>query len=161
MSFHSDYEKWLYYSIEKNCPVCNNLPAPKDDVDIIEFPTSWLCAQPRVCLKGTCYLLLKPHAVELYDLEEKVLISFMKEAQISAKALKQVTDAIKINYEIHGNTCPHMHIHFFPRYLDDPFPNKPINYHKINPPVYQKNEFNQFVREMRKRIATLKKNIFV
>ena len=152
MSFHTNYEKWLKYSKEENCPVCNKKPAPADDVDIIEFSTSWLCAHPRVCLKGTCYLLLKPHAVELFDLDDNTLFSFMKEAQISAKILKEVTHAIKINYEIHGNTGPHLHMHLFPRYLDDPFPGQPIDYNRINPPVYAEGEFEEFVVQLRKNL---------
>ena len=29
--------------------------------------------------------------------------------------------ATKMNYEVHGNTIPHLHMHFFPRYAGDPF----------------------------------------
>ncbi len=148
MSFHINYDKWLFYSKEENCPVCRNLPAPEDDIEIKEFPTSWLCAHPRVCLKGTCYLLLKPHAVELFELDDEILLAFMKEAQTAAKALKEVTKAIKINYEIHGNTVPHLHIHLFPRYLDDPFPGQPIDYNRLEPSVYQEGEFEEFVKKM-------------
>ena len=158
MSFHTNYEKWLHYSKEENCPVCKKLPAPEDDVDIKEFPTSWLCAHPRVCLKGTCYLLLKPHAVELFDLDEDTLLSYMKEVQISAKALKEVTNAVKINYELHGNTGPHLHIHLFPRYLDDPFPGQAIDYHRIEPPVYQEGEFDKFIKQLRSKISELLNN---
>ena len=142
---------WKLYLIE----ISSELPAPEDDVDIKEFPTSWLCAHPRVCLKGTCYLLLKPHAVELFDLDEDTLLSYMKEAQISAKALKEVTNAVKINYELHGNTGPHLHMHLFPRYLDDPFPGQPIDYHRIEPPVYQEGEFDQFIKQFRSKISEL------
>jgi diadenosine tetraphosphate (Ap4A) HIT family hydrolase len=149
MSFHTKYERWLLYSEKENCPVCNNSPAPEDDVEIKEFPTSWLGAHPRVCLKGTCYLLLKPHAVELLELDESTLLSYMKEAQLCAKALKDVTKATKINYELHGNTIPHMHMHLFPRYPDDPFPGKPIDYSRIEPPVYQEGEFDLFIKSMR------------
>ncbi len=156
MSFHTNYEKWSQYSEEENCPVCKNLPPPEDDVEIKEFATSWLGAHPRVCLKGTCYLLLKPHAVELFELDEVTLLSFMKEAQICAKILKEVTHATKINYEIHGNTIPHIHMHLFPRYRDDPFPGKSIDYHQIEPPVYQKGEFELFVKNMQKKLEEYK-----
>ena len=152
MSFHTKYEEWVSISKEENCPVCRNLPPPEDDIEIWEFETSWLCAIPRVCLKGTCYLLLKPHAIELFDLDEETLLSFMKEAQIAAKALKEVTNATKINYELHGNTIPHLHMHLFPRYLDDPFPGLPINYHRIEPSVYAKGEFEEFTRNLRNKL---------
>jgi len=155
MSFHTNYEKWLHYSKKENCPVCGNLPALEEEVEIWEFPTSWLCAIQRVCLKGTCYLLLKPHAIELFDLDERTLLSFMKEAQISAKALKEVTQAIKINYEMHGNTGPHLHMNLFPRYLDDPFPGQPIDYNKTEPLVYKEGEFDDFVKKLRKKIKEI------
>jgi len=115
VSFHHDFAEWERFSRPEGCPVCQNWPEPADHVTIREFPTSWLIAHPRVCLRGTCCLLLKPHAVELYDLDEADLLGFMKEAQVCARALKAVTGAVKINYEIHGNTIPHLHMHLFPR----------------------------------------------
>lgn len=33
----------------------------------------------------------------------------------------------KLNYEIHGNTIPHLHLHLFPRRLGDRFEGVPIN----------------------------------
>jgi diadenosine tetraphosphate (Ap4A) HIT family hydrolase len=32
-----------------------------------------------------------------------------------------------MNYEIHGNTIPHLHVHLFLRYKGDPFEGGPIN----------------------------------
>ncbi|HEX2081415.1 MAG TPA: hypothetical protein VHG08_27175 [Longimicrobium sp.] len=32
-----------------------------------------------------------------------------------------------MNDEVHGNTTPHLHMHFFPRYPGDPFEGTPIN----------------------------------
>jgi diadenosine tetraphosphate (Ap4A) HIT family hydrolase len=34
---------------------------------------------------------------------------------------------IKMNYEIHGNTLPHLHLHLFPRHPDDPCVGGPID----------------------------------
>jgi diadenosine tetraphosphate (Ap4A) HIT family hydrolase len=50
----------------------------------------------------------------------------MRDIQRVSRALQAVTGAIKMNYEIHGNTIPHLHVHFFPRYEGDPFEGKPI-----------------------------------
>ncbi|MCY7361546.1 MAG: hypothetical protein LH629_05685, partial [Ignavibacteria bacterium] len=36
----------------------------------------------------------------------------------------------KLNYELLGNICPHLHWHIFPRYLKDP---------SVKDPVWQKN----------------------
>ncbi len=155
MSFHNDLEQWRKWSRREGCPVCRNEPAPSDNVTIHEFPTSWLEAHPRVCLRGTCYLLAKPHAVELYDLSCAELSAFMAEAQIAARALKETTGAVRINYEVHGNTVPHLHLHLFPRYVDDPFPGAPIDYRRIEPPVYREGEFQAFIADLRRRVGAL------
>jgi diadenosine tetraphosphate (Ap4A) HIT family hydrolase len=45
----------------------------------------------------------------------------MKDIQRVAKVLQVITGAVKLNYEIHGNTIPHLHLHLLPRYREDPF----------------------------------------
>lgn len=79
--------------------------------------------------------------------------NFMRDVQKAARALHKVTGAVKINYEIHGNTVPHLHMHLFPRYLDDGFPGEPIEYSKIEPSTYEsEEEFQWFVEQMRKEL---------
>ena len=41
--------------------------------------------------------------------------------------MKAKVNGIEVNYEIHGNTVPHLHVHIFPRYIGDPFEGGPIN----------------------------------
>ena len=53
--------------------------------------------------------------------------AFMRDMQRVGRALQAVTGAIKLNYEIHGNTIPHLHVHFYPRYRGDPFEGRPID----------------------------------
>jgi len=66
--------------------------------------------------------------------------------------LKEVTGAFRINYEIHGNTVPHLHVHLIPRYMDDPFAGNPIDFNRIDPPTYKPGEFDRFVNEMQNRL---------
>lgn len=79
----------------------------------------------------------------------------MKDVQLYAKALKTVTNAVKINYEIHGNTVPHLHLHLYPRYMDDPFPGKPIDYNQKHENIYKDGEYDNFVHNMRKELDKL------
>ncbi len=152
MSFHHDPGLWLYQAQKENCPYCRKDEDPMNSVTLKLFKYSELCAHPKVCLKGTCYLITREHYVELFDMKDEALLGFMKEVQVSARVIKEVTGAFKINYEIHGNTAPHLHLHLFPRYLDDPFPGMPIDYNRIDPPIYQGDEFNSFAREVQKRL---------
>ena len=56
------------------------------------------------------------HAFHFEDLSDSEMISFMSEVQRVGKALRKVTGAVKINYEMHSNSGAHLHIHLFPRF---------------------------------------------
>ena len=155
MSFHRDPNRWLFQAQKENCPYCQKAHDPTQSKTLKLFKYSELCAHPQVSLKGTCYLITQAHYVELFDLPEEVLLGFMKEAQIASRTLKEITGAFKINYEIHGNTVPHLHLHLFPRYMDDPFAEVPIDYNRTEPPVYDRDEFDVFVRRMQERLETI------
>jgi diadenosine tetraphosphate (Ap4A) HIT family hydrolase len=55
-----------------------------------------------------------------------------------------------MNYEIHGNSIPHLHMHFFPRYRGDHFEGRPIDPRMVVQPVYGSGEFG----ELRRAILT-------
>ena len=155
MSFHHDPAAWLRLAQENHCAYCQKDDDPAHSSTLKLFTYSELCAHPRVCLKGTCYLISRQHYVELFDLGEAALLGFMQEAQVAARVLKDVTGAFRINYEIHGNTIPHFHLHLFPRYLDDPFGGVSIDYARVEPPVYAEGEFDRFVATMQARLETV------
>ena len=78
----------------------------------------------------------------------------MTDVQVASLVLKSVTGAVKINYELHGNTMPHLHMHLFPRYLDDSFPSAPIDYRISEPVAYSsEREFTDFIEAMRGELA--------
>ena len=155
MSFHQDPDQWLFQAQKENCPYCRKDEDPSQSSTLKLFKYSELCAHPRVCLQGTCYLITREHYVELFDLGDDALLGFMKEVQVAAKVLKEVTGAFKINYEIHGNTVPHLHLHLFPRYMDDPFAGVPIDTSRTEPPVYRGDEFEAFVSRMQEKLKAV------
>jgi diadenosine tetraphosphate (Ap4A) HIT family hydrolase len=91
-------------------------------------------------LRGYCCLVFKRHAVELHDLSPDEGAAFMRDVQRTSRAVKRVTGAVKLNYEVHGNTLPHLHMHIFPRYPGDPFEGGPINPRAVTAPVYAPGE---------------------
>lgn len=153
LSFHTNRAKWERLLKPENCPVCMSAPMPQGMVDIAELPHSWLSAEPNECLKGACHLVYKRHRIELYELDDEECLGLMKDIQRSARALKSVTGAVKINYEIHGNSLPHLHVHLYPRYMDDPFPGKPIDYNQKSRTIYAEGEFEEFVANMRRELV--------
>lgn len=155
-SFHHDYPGYLEWMNEKKCPLCNNEPVWSDHDLIKELKYSSVHASMKAQgrLWGKCVVLCKKHFVELHDMPSKDLIEFMTDVQKTAKALKEVSGAVKINLEQHGNTIPHLHIHLFPRYLDDLYAGKAIDYTKTEPSPYEsKAEYDYFIEQMREKLS--------
>lgn len=146
MSRWTDPEEWARYRNGETCPVC--LRGKPSDI-IAELEASYLMAGEDSPMKGYCFLMLKRHAVELYELPPEEANAFMRDVQRTSRAVHEITRAVKLNYEIHGNTVPHLHLHLFPRYVGDAFENQPINPRLIKTPVYAPGEFAEFARRLR------------
>jgi len=43
-----------------------------------------------------------------------------------AERLNQLVYPVKMTYEMHGNTLPHLHMHLLLRQVDDPFVGRPV-----------------------------------
>jgi diadenosine tetraphosphate (Ap4A) HIT family hydrolase len=97
--------------------------------------------QEAAPVRGYACLVSQTHAVELHDLPDAVAVAFMRDAQRVSRALAVVTGAVKLNYEVHGNSIPHLHMHFFPRYRGDQFEGQPINPRLVTQPMYAPGEF--------------------
>jgi diadenosine tetraphosphate (Ap4A) HIT family hydrolase len=79
----------------------------------------------------------------MHDLPETAACAFMRDARKVSMAVSSATGAVKMNYEIHGNSIPHFHMHFFPRYRGDQFEGQPINPRLVVQPVYAPGEFEK------------------
>lgn len=155
-SFHYNFNTYSKWAEPINCPVCQEQEVPDPPTLLKELEYSWAeCykeAQGR--LFGKCHVLSKKHSEHFYDMDKEDMANFMEDVQRVAQALHKVTGAVKINYEIHGNSMPHLHVHLFPRYIDDDFPSAPIDYRILEPSPYESNEeFNWFVDSMRELLS--------
>jgi diadenosine tetraphosphate (Ap4A) HIT family hydrolase len=63
----------------------------------------------------------KRHVVEPFELAPDEQSAFWLEALAVARALADLFQPVKMNYEIHGNTIPHLHVHLYPRSVGDPY----------------------------------------
>jgi len=156
-SFHYRYPEYIRAARKENCPPCNNEPMPDGQVDIAL--TDKICVggeypgQGR--LFGKIYVMPVEHYFHFEDMPEPDATAFMNEVQRVGRALRKVTGAVKINYEMHANTGAHLHIHLFPRYLDDDFPSAPIDYRVNEPAPYESyDEYLWFIAQMRNELST-------
>jgi hypothetical protein len=154
-SFHYRYPEFIKESQKECCPACNNEPMPDGQTDIVL--TDKICVggeypgQGR--LFGKLYVMPMEHYFHFEDMPETDAADFMSEVRHVGKALRKITGAVKINYEMHSNSGAHLHIHLFPRYLDDDFPSAPIDYRVSEPAPYESyEEYLWFVGRMREEL---------
>jgi diadenosine tetraphosphate (Ap4A) HIT family hydrolase len=140
MSAWNDRERWAALCSGAACPICKQ-GAPLDVVSTLE--ASWVTMQEAAPVRGYVCLVSRSHVVELHDLPEADAATYMRDARRVSRALAAATGAVKLNYEIHGNTLPHLHMHFFPRYRDDQFEGQPINPRLVAQPMYAPGDFAQ------------------
>lgn len=142
----SNTEEWERLLSGESCPICLQ---GKPRGMMAELDASFLTAiEDESPMKGYCCLVLKRHAVELHELSSEEAAALMRDIQRASKAVHEVTGAVKLNYEIHGNTIPHLHMHLFPRYIGDAFEGQPINPRLAKTPVYGPGEFANFVASL-------------
>lgn len=133
-----DWTKWTGLRDGTACPIC--LRGEPLDV-IAESDASWVTMGEEAPMRGYACLVFRRHAVDLHDLSDSEGTAFMRDVRRLSAAVSDVTQAVKLNYEVHGNTLPHLHLHVFPRYIGDPFEGKAIDRKYVNTPVYGLGEF--------------------
>lgn len=131
------------------CPICLR---GKPLGIVAELEASYLTSSADGPLWGYCTVVLKRHAVELYELPLEEAYALMRDVRRASKAIQGITGAVKINYEIHGNTIPHLHVHLFPRYRGDAFEHGPITPRAVKESPYEAGGFERFISALQERL---------
>jgi len=92
-----------------------------------ELEATWTTAGPDAPLPGYACVVSKRHVVEPFELPPAELTAYWNETMVAARALNQLLKPAKMNYEIHGNTMPRLHLHLFPRFAGDPYVGGPVD----------------------------------
>lgn len=142
--------EWEALYSGKGCPICRD---GRPFGIIAELSVTYLTSSPESPVRGYCCLVLKRHAVELYELSSNEASALMHDVQRVAEAVQRITGAVKLNYEIHGNTIPHLHVHLFPRYKGDPFEDGPIDPRLIQESPYAAGEFESFAHRLKAMLS--------
>jgi diadenosine tetraphosphate (Ap4A) HIT family hydrolase len=137
MSRWTDPVAWARLRSGEACVICRQ-GTPNDT--LTELESAWVTVNEDAPMRGYACLVFRRHAVELHDLSEAEGAAFMRDIRRLSAAVQEVTGAVKLNYEAHGNTTPHLHMHFYPRYPGDPFEGGPINAKLVRQPVYAPGE---------------------
>ena len=115
---------------QNSCGICSWIDKIKTNPDYLikELSTGYavLSKYQYKYTKGYTIFLCKQHVNELHDLDDNFKIKFLKEMSQIAEAIFKAFKPDKLNYELLGNTEPHLHWHIFHRYKNDPNFSKPI-----------------------------------
>ena len=149
MSGWTDVAEWERQRSGAGCRVCLS----KGDA-IAQLETSWVLIGPDDPVRGYACLVFGRHAVELHELTDAEGAALMRDVQQVSGAVSRIMNPVKMNYEVHGNTAPHLHVHFFPRYRGDQFEGGPINPRVARRPVYAPGELESFRERLRSELAS-------
>lgn len=77
--------------------------------------------------RGYCILSFDPwDATQLEALSDSEYSDFCQDLRTSAQGIRRALQPDHMNYELLGNSNPHLHWHIIPRYKDDPRWGAPI-----------------------------------
>jgi diadenosine tetraphosphate (Ap4A) HIT family hydrolase len=66
------------------------------------------------------------HVADFTSLTAAEVAAYWVDVHTVARMIEQVYASCHMNYQLLGNSVPHLHIHLVPRYLDDPAPGRPL-----------------------------------
>lgn len=116
-------------NIHKDCLICDRIRLIREESNpyfVCELKTGYVVVGDHQFFRGYTLFLCKVHKRELHELDSGFRKQFLWEMSEVASAVFHAFRPHKLNYELLGNSDEHMHWHLFPRYLDDPAPEKPV-----------------------------------
>lgn len=117
------------------------------------FPASVAVLGPDQFYRGYTLVIARTHARELYHLPEEESTRYFREMLAVARAIDAAFQPRKLNYELLGNTVPHLHWHLFPRHADDPAPLRPTWEHAHAPHLLTPAEAEETVARIRRALV--------
>jgi diadenosine tetraphosphate (Ap4A) HIT family hydrolase len=89
------------------------------------------------------------HVAEPTELSEDEAAAYWLEGVHVARALEEHFRPVRTNYEVLGNSLPHLHTHLVLRYADDPRPGWPFPFPEEAPPPIEEQAFQRDVEALR------------
>lgn len=102
------------------CKICDSHSHIKDDPYFItELETGYVVLGWYQRFRGYTVFQCKEHGPELFDLEWEFRKKHLLEMSVVAEAVNNLFGPDKMNYELLGNGCSHIHWHLYPRRKGD------------------------------------------
>jgi len=112
-----------------DCLICQRISLIQQGENpyfVAERETGYVVLGDHHFFRGYTLFLCKVHVLDLHELEPEFRLAFLREMAEVAEAVYRAFQPVHLNYELLCNAEPHLHWHLFPRYADDPAPNKPV-----------------------------------
>jgi len=89
------------------------------------------------------------HVAEPTELSADEATRYWLELLEVGRGLERHLEPVKLNYDLLGNSVPHLHTHVLPRYADDPKPGWPFPFPEQDPPPHPDQTFRADVEALR------------
>ena len=108
--------------------------------------------------RGYCVVIWRGrHVADPTELTADEAGQYFAEVLRVGRAVEEQFRPVKMNFEILGNSLPHLHTHVVPRYLDDGEPGHPAHFMRIDlkdAPKVPDDEYARDVAELRALLAS-------
>lgn len=138
------------------CPMCaeGRAATSGDGVRFYEGPFADAYLRRAAIQRGLSIVVWRgPHAAEPTELAEEAAAAFWRETLVVGRAIERAFGPVKLNYDLLGNSVPHLHFHVVPRYADDPRPGWPFPFPAEDPPPFPEDEFRRDLERLRAALA--------
>ena len=109
--------------------------------------------------RGYCVVIWRGrHVSDPTELTTDEASTYFDEVLRVGRALERKYEPIKMNFEMLGNSLPHLHTHVVPRYLDDGEPGHPAHFMRIdlqNEPKIPDDEYARDLAMLRDLLRTV------
>src|SRR5690349_3788216 len=89
------------------------------------------------------------HVAERAQLDEDEASQYWREVLHVGRALETTLEPVKLNYDVLGNSLPHLHTHVIPRFADDPKPGWPFPFPEDDPGLVNEKAFRRDLEALR------------
>lgn len=150
--------RWEELVIGRNCPICEDLLADPEQSEegykVCDLAASRLRLMRNQFVRGYCVLTSLRHVREFYDLPRDEALKYFDDLNRVGRSLELLFKPAKINFEILGNSVPHLHCHIKPRYIGDIAPGTVIDQ---NAGVHHlsESEYESVCKELRRMLRCL------